>query len=707
MGSKHFTALSGYKRFFIGLFAVLIVSFLAIVSGLVNLFPRGLVYSKTTTYDPLDLSDPTRSPRVVIPSDTPVSSGPNPKCTYYDCFNVYKCGHKGAGKILVYVYPLKYYVSDKGVPIVGSHPMSREFYSLLSTIVESRYYTPNPEEACVFVVSIDTLNQNRIKIKEASQALTLLPFWSNGDNHLIFNMVAGAAPEYNTVVDLAIGNAMVAGAGFDSWSYRVSFDVSLPLFSTKAVPLRADSNTKRKWLIISSQLNINSEYTSELLELASDHSELLVLQPCETPVNKSVRCVGQSRTYFYPQVLQQGEFCIVLRGLRLAQTVLMDAMAAGCIPIVIANTMIMPFAEVLDWKRASLRLNEADLGTVVTLAESISPGKRRKMRDQCLWLYSKYFSSMKAITSTTLDILNDRVYPQNAMLYEDWNNPPHLTPSSSPLFLELTAPRWQGFTAVVLTYDRVDSLFSLIEKLVKVPSLSKVLVVWNNQRKSPPPSAMWPKVTKPLKVIQTKANKLSNRFYPYEDIETEAILTIDDDIVMLTSDELEFGYEVWREFPDRIVGFPSRFHVWDNATGRWKYESEWTNQISMVLTGAAFHHKYWSYMYTTSMPGNIKEWVDDHMNCEDIAMNFLVANVTNKAPIKVTPRKKFKCPECTQNEMLSADLNHMIERSQCIDRFAAIYGQLPLRTVEFRADPVLYKDVFPEKLKRFNNIGSL
>lgn len=92
-------------------------------------------------------------------------------------------------------------------------------------------------------------------------------------------------------------------------------------------------------------------------------------------------------------------------------------------------------------------------------------------------------------------------------------------------------------------------------------------------------------------MIRTTANKLSNRFYPYAEIETEAILTIDDDIVMLTADELDFGYEVWREFPDRIVGFPSRTHVWDNSTERWRYESEWTNEISMVLTGAAFHHK--------------------------------------------------------------------------------------------------------------------
>lgn len=34
------------------------------------------------------------------------------------------------------------------------------------------------------------------------------------------------------------------------------------------------------------------------------------------------------------------------------------------------------------------------------------------------------------------------------------------------------------------------------------------------------------------------------RFYPYDEIETEAILALDDDILMLTIDELEFGYEV-------------------------------------------------------------------------------------------------------------------------------------------------------------------
>lgn len=57
--------------------------------------------------------------------------------------------------------------------------------------------------------------------------------------------------------------------------------------------------------------------------------------------------------------------------------------------------------------------------------------------------------------------------------------------------------------------------------------------------------------------------------------------------------------------------------------------------------------------------------------------------------------------------MLSADLTHMVERSHCINKFTTIYGNMPLIDVEFRADPVLFKDNFPEKLKRYNDIGSL
>lgn len=120
-----------------------------------------------------------------------------------------------------------------------------------------------------------------------------------------------------------------------------------------------------------------------------------------------------------------------------------------------------------------------------------------------------------------------------------------------------------------------------------------------------------------------------------------------------------------------------------------------------------FWLQYYSYLYTYNMPGHIRQWVDDNMNCEDIAMNFLISNVTGKGPIKVTPRKKFKCPECTNSEMLSSDTLHMVERSECVNNFVRAYRSMPLKGVEFRADPVLYKDDVPNVVKMYTEVGSL
>ncbi|KAG8195978.1 hypothetical protein JTE90_028952 [Oedothorax gibbosus] len=650
------------------------------------------------------------SPVVKILSSAISAEPRNRDCTFFNCFDVYKCDHS-QHKLKIYIYPIYKYEDHNGIPT--SVPISRQFREILDTIYRSKYYVSDPKQACLFVPSLDLLNQNNIRLKETSQVLATLPYWNEGINHLLFNILPGSVPDYNPVLEVDSQKAMIAGGGFSTWTYRKTHDISIPVFSLIDNPFDLEScrQGSRHHLLTSAQINIHFEYRHEIEDLAEEHPELLVLNRCsenENSQNSTLRCKGGD-TYVYPEILQDSTFCLILRGARLGQTALAEALKAGCIPVVLGNGYIMPFAEVIDWKRASITVFEENFSSdLIHVLKSISDERISEMRHQACFIWEKYFSSMEKITNTVLEILNSRIFPPIAKSYEDWNNPPSKKfGASTPLFLPTIAPKSQGFTAVILTYDRLESLFQVITKVVQAPSLAKVLVVWNNQVKLPPAASIWPKINKPLKVVQTKENKLSNRFYPYDEIETEAVLAIDDDIVMLTADELEFGYEVWREFPDRIVGFPSRVHVFDNSTKKWKYQSEWTNEISMVLTGAAFYHKYYSYLYTNSMPGDIKQWVDDHMNCEDIAMNFLVANVTGKAPIKVTPRKKFKCPECTNVEMLSADVIHMAERSECVNRFAQSYGLMTLKTVEFRADPVLYKDNFPEKLKRFNNIGSL
>lgn len=57
---------------------------------------------------------------------------------------------------------------------------------------------------------------------------------------------------------------------------------------------------------------------------------------------------------------------------------------------------------------------------------------------------------------------------------------------------------------------------------------------------------------------------ISQRFFPYDEIQTDAVLSLDEDAI-LNTDELDFAYTVWREFPDRIVGYPARAHFWDDS----------------------------------------------------------------------------------------------------------------------------------------------
>lgn len=74
----------------------------------------------------------------------------------------------------------------------------------------------------------------------------------------------------------------------------------------------------------------------------------------------------------------------------------------------------------------------------------------------------------------------------------------------------------------------------------------------------------------------------------------------------------------------------------------WGYTSKWTNYYSIVLTGAAFYHRYYNYVYTNWLPLLLLKTVQQSSNCEDILMNLLVSHVTRKPPIKVTQRKGYK-----------------------------------------------------------------
>jgi len=178
---------------------------------------------------------------------------------------------------------------------------------------------------------------------------------------------------------------------------------------------------------------------------------------------------------------------------------------------------------------------------------------------------------------------------------------------------------------------------------------------------------------------------------------TDAVFAVDDDIRVPCSD-LEFAFGVWKAADQSLVGFMPRVHtvnplalravaeregLWEKRrverrrrNGRKKkirggemeeagtgeeeegmeMDSEdvgampplfryngwwkvwWEGEYSLILTKAAFLHRDFLRAYTEEMPAAIRNYVDENRNCEDIAMQFLAANMTGKPPIFVRGR---------------------------------------------------------------------
>ena len=61
--------------------------------------------------------------------------------------------------------------------------------------------------------------------------------------------------------------------------------------------------------------------------------------------------------------------------------------------------------------------------------------------------------------------------------------------------------------------------------------------------------------------------------------------------------------------------------------------------------------QYYAYLYSYVMPQAIRDMVDEYINCEDIAMNFLVSHITRKPPIKVGPRRARDWGACVPSSL--------------------------------------------------------
>lgn len=171
-------------------------------------------------WDQSEYGDPSVhvSPRQKRDANSSIYKGK--KCRMESCFDFTLCKKNG---FKVYVYP-----QQKGEKIAES------YQNILAAIEGSRFYTSDPSQACLFVLSLDTLDRDQLSpqyVHNLRSKVQSLHLWNNGRNHLIFNLYSGTWPDYTEDVGFDIGQAMLAKASISTENFRPNFDVSIPLFS--------------------------------------------------------------------------------------------------------------------------------------------------------------------------------------------------------------------------------------------------------------------------------------------------------------------------------------------------------------------------------------------------------------------------------------------------------------------------------------------
>lgn len=132
----------------------------------------------------------------------------------------------------------------------------------------------------------------------------------------------------------------------------------------------------------------------------------------------------------------------------------------------------------------------------------------------------------------------------------------------------------RGYALLINTWKRNDLLKQSISHYTSCRGLDSIRIVWSEPN---PPSDNLVKFL--THVVQSKSrdgrqielkfdihkeDSLNNRFKEIKDLRTDAVLSIDDDIIFPCS-TVEFAFSVWRTAPNAMVGWVPRMHWIDKS----------------------------------------------------------------------------------------------------------------------------------------------
>ena len=104
----------------------------------------------------------------------------------------------------------------------------------------------------------------------------------------------------------------------------------------------------------------------------------------------------------------------------------------------------------------------------------------------------------------------------------------------------------EQFTVVFMTYKRHNLIKDAVAMFKGIRELRQVVIIWNDLEHDPETVDELKDVkldeSVSVVVVRPHANSLNNRLVPYDVIQTECILQIDDDTRYLSREQIKHGF---------------------------------------------------------------------------------------------------------------------------------------------------------------------
>jgi len=249
--------------------------------------------------------------------------------------------------------------------------------------------------------------------------------------------------------------------------------------------------------------------------------------------------------------------------------------------------------------------------------------------------------------------------------------------------LSVAAPTEEAIECSVRvnTFRRNDLLAKFVAHYARCRCVGDITVVWSDLENEPPEFLVG---SDKVAVERHSRDSLNNRFLALSAPAHAAVLSSDDDVFVSCRD-LAAMLDAWRSSPRQMVGPVPRlvarhrgtftYHTWLDV---W-----WNGKYSLVLTKFALFHRDYLAAYAADALRPLRDHVDRHRNCEDLAMSFLVANATD-APPTWFRASYLDYGQYGRNGGISGAPDHIKVRANCLALFANTFRLDTLKTTSHK-----------------------